>query len=153
MTLPGPLVGSDWLVDHLDDPDVVVADVRWYLDGRSGRAAYDSGHIPGAVFVDVDTDLAVPQPAGTPGGRHPLPPADRFAVAMSRLGIGDATAAVAYDDAAGAVAARLWWMLDATGHEAGVLDGGLAAWPGPLDTEPVSRPPSEFTATEWPEGR
>src|SRR5438067_13888959 len=104
----GPIVAPEWLRQHLGEPGLAVVDVHWYLDGRSGRAAYDSGHIPGAVFVDVDTDLAVPQPAGTPGGRHPLPPADRFAVAMSRLGIGDATAAVAYDDAAGAVAARLW---------------------------------------------
>jgi len=150
VTLPGPLVGVDWLADHVDDPEVVVADVRWYLDGRSGRAAYDAGHVPGAVFVDVDGDLAVPQPAGTPGGRHPLPTAADFAAAMSRLGIGDASSVVAYDDASGAVAARLWWMLTVTGHDAGVLDGGLAAWPGSLSTEPAALTPAEFSPRPWP---
>src|SRR5688500_19541697 len=97
MILPGPLVDASWLSSDLDDPRVVVADVRWYLDGRSGREAYEAGHIPGALFVDVDHDLADAQPPGTPGGRHPLPSPEAFAAAMGALGIGDGDAVVAYE--------------------------------------------------------
>lgn len=144
----GPLVEAEWLAAHLDD--VVVADVRWYLDGRSGRAAYRAGHIPGAVFVDVDGVLAAP--VGSGPGRHPLPAPAHFAAALGRLGIGDRDRVVAYDDAGGSIAARMWWMLTATGHEAAVLDGGLGAWPGPLSTEPVERPPAALTVPPaWPD--
>jgi thiosulfate/3-mercaptopyruvate sulfurtransferase len=142
-----PFVSIDWLREHLDS--VVVADCRWYLDGRSGRAAYDAGHIPGAVFVDLDTALtrhADPAEAG----RHPLAEAEAFAEAMGTLGIGDEDTVVAYDDAGGVIAARLVWMLRVTGHEAVLLDGGLAAWDGELATAPAIRPPTAFTAREWP---
>lgn len=91
----GPLVDAAWLDAHLGQ--VVVADVRWYLDGRSGRAAYASGHIPGAVFVDLDTVLA--DPSSPARGRHPLPAPQRFAAGLGALGIGDADTVVAYDDA------------------------------------------------------
>lgn len=128
-----------------------MADVRWYPDGRSGRAAYEAGHVPGAVYVDVDSDLSGP-PSGT-GGRHPLPPPREFARALSSLGIGDGDTVIGYDDAGGAVAARLVWMLRITGHDSALLDGGLAAWPGALATGPVSRPPASFTAVPWPEER
>lgn len=145
----GPVVEADWLADNLDS--VVVADVRWYLDGRSGRDAYDRGHLPGARFADLDADLsAVASPAG---GRHPLPDPDRFAAAMGRLGIGDGDRVVAYDDAGGVIAARLWWMLDSLGHPAAVLDGGIGAWAGPLETDPAVWEPAEFTARRWPEDR
>ena len=104
------IVTADWLRAHADE--VILADVRWYLDGRSGRQAYRDGHLPGAVFVDVDTDLAAPpSPAG---GRHPLPDPADFAAALSRLGIGDGSVVVAYDDAGGSTAARLalhWGVL------------------------------------------
>jgi thiosulfate/3-mercaptopyruvate sulfurtransferase len=127
---------------------VVVADARWYPDG-SGRAKYEAGHIPGAVFVDVDTDLAAPKTPAT--GRHPLPTPEAFADAMSRLGIGDDDMLVAYDDAGDANAARLWWMLDVTGHRVALLDGGMNAWPGPLETGPSpTRPAASFTAGPWP---
>jgi thiosulfate/3-mercaptopyruvate sulfurtransferase len=148
MTLP-PLVDAAWLSEHLDD--VVVADVRWYLDDRSGRDAYDTGHIPGAVHVDVDTDLAAP-PTRPGQGRHPLPTPDAFAATMASLGIGDGDTVVAYDDADGAMAARLVWMLRVTGHDAALLDGGIGAWEGPLETGAVSRSRSEFTAGSWPSG-
>ncbi len=148
MTPPGPLVSGAWLaIHHLE---VKLCDVRWYLDGRSGRAAYESGHIPGAVFVDLDTDLSAP--AG-PGGRHPLPAPDDFAAALSRLGIGDGDVVVAYDDCAGMVAGRLWWMLDSWGETAAVLDGGLAAWPGPLEQEEPDITPATLTARPWPPER
>lgn len=145
----GPVVEADWLADNLGS--VVVADVRWYLDGRSGRDAYDRGHLPGARFVDLDADLsAAPSPGS---GRHPLPDSDRFAAAMGRLGIGDGDRVVVYDDAGGVIAARLWWMLDSLGHPAAVLDGGIGAWAGPLETAPPVWAPAEFTARRWPEDR
>src|SRR3954470_6483135 len=109
---------------------VVLADVRWYLDGRSGRAAYDAGHLPGAVFVDLDRWLAAH--GGPDAGRHPLPDPEVFAEGMGRLGIADADTVLAYDDAAGVIGARLVWMLRVTGHDAALLDGGLASYDGPL---------------------
>jgi thiosulfate/3-mercaptopyruvate sulfurtransferase len=127
-----PLVDAAWLAAHLDDRDVVVADVRWYLDSRSGRDAYEAGHVPGAVFVDLDAVLAADPVTG--GGRHPLPDPGVFAGALGRLGIGDGVTVVAYDDAGGTVAARLWWMLRAVGQDAAVLDGGIACWRGDLET-------------------
>jgi thiosulfate/3-mercaptopyruvate sulfurtransferase len=145
----GPLVDADWLAAHLDDPGVVVADARWYPDG-SGRAKFEAGHIPGAVFVDVDSDLAAAKTSTT--GRHPLPTPEEFAASMSLLGIGDDDLVVAYDDAGDANAARLWWMLDVTGHRAALLDGGEAAWDGPLERGPApERAAAVFTARPWPE--
>ena len=144
-----PVVDVAWLRAHLDD--VVLADVRWYLDGRSGRAAYDAGHLPSAVFVDLDEHLAS---HGDPGeGRHPLPEAEAFATAMGSLGIGDEDTVIAYDDAGGVIAARLVWMLRATGHPAALLDGGVAAWSAPLESAPVERPAKVFKARKWPAER
>ncbi len=143
----GPLVDAAWLADHLSD--VVVCDVRWYLDGRSGRGAYDAGHIPSAHFVDLDTELS--GPAGGVAGRHPLPEPRAFASVMSRLGIGDGTRVVAYDDTGGSTAARLVWMLRVLGEPAALLDGGIAAWTGPPATEPPSAAtPAGFTTRAWP---
>jgi thiosulfate/3-mercaptopyruvate sulfurtransferase len=121
----GPLVDANWLLTERDE-SVVVADVRWYLDGRSGRDAFLAGHIPGAVHVDLDQVLAADPSTGA--GRHPLPDPGVFAGALGRLGIGEDAFVVAYDDAGGAVAARLWWMLRAIGQRAAVLDGGIDAW-------------------------
>lgn len=124
------------------------ADVRWYLDGRSGREAYEAGHIPGAVFVDLDTMLA-----GAPSveaGRHPLPEPDQFAQAMGSLGIEEDSVVVAYDDAGGTVAARLVWMLRAVGVPAALLDGGIGAWAGPLSTDAPEIVPSSFPSKPWP---
>jgi thiosulfate/3-mercaptopyruvate sulfurtransferase len=144
-----PVVDATWLRDHRDD--VVLADVRWYLDGRSGRDAYERGHLPGAVFVDLDERLAAP--GSVARGRHPLPDPDAFAAGMAELGIGDADTVIAYDDAGGVVAARLVWMLRATGHEAALLDGGLGAGDDPLETTTPQRPPAVFTAAPWPLAR
>jgi len=144
-----PFVDADWLAAHLDA--VVVCDVRWYLDGRSGRAAYQAGHLPGAVFVDLERDLA--SPASDEAGRHPLPSPEAFAAAMAARGIGDDDVVVAYDDDSGAIAARLVWMLRVTGHDAAVLDGGIGAWEGALSTVAAERPAAEFTARPWPHER
>jgi thiosulfate/3-mercaptopyruvate sulfurtransferase len=149
---PGPLVTGDDLVRLLADGDVIVADVRWYLDGRSGRDAYEAGHVPGAVFVDLDTVLAAPAEVGH--GRHPLPDPGVFAGALGRLGIRSDALVVAYDDAGGTIAARLWWMLRAVGQDAAVLDGGLAAWPGPLETGAgAARPTVARAPVPWPRER
>ena len=110
---------------------VVVADVRWYLDGRDAREVFRAGHVPGAVFVDVDVDLAAPHTDAShdvTNGRHPLPSPDDFAAAMNRLGIGDDTWVVAYDDTGGMTAGRLVVMLRMLGRRASLLDGGLNDW-------------------------
>ncbi len=145
------MVEADWLLEHLHDPGLTVVDSRWYLDGRSARDVYDSGHIPGAVFVDLDRDLAS-EPTFT-GGRHPLPHPDEFARTMSLLGIGDNQRVVVYDDVGAAIASRLWWMLDALGLEAAVLNGGIGSWTGDLSTEPIEPVRSWFTTTPWPTDR
>lgn len=151
MELPGPLVSPEWLAARLAEPGVVVADVRWVREG-SAREAFEAGHIAGAVFLDADDDLAA---VGRGSGRHPLPPPEVFARTLSRVGIGDETAVVAYDDASGSIAARLWWMLDATGHAVALLDGGLAAWTGQRDTgpAPVAHAAGVFTPRPWPPER
>ena len=144
-----PVVDQDWW--HARRDSVVLADVRWYLDGRSGRAAYDAGHLPGAVFVDLDRWLAAH--GGPDAGRHPLPDPEVFAEGMGGLGISDADTVLAYDDAGGVIAARLVWMLRATGHAAALLDGGLTAYDGPLEVETPSRPPAVFAPRPWPADR
>jgi thiosulfate/3-mercaptopyruvate sulfurtransferase len=127
----GPIVSAEWLREHLDDPNLRVVDFRWYLLGGKGRKAYEQGHIPGAVFVDLE---AVTGKEG--GGRHPLPAAAQFEEEMQRAGISAATRVVAYDDVGGSVASRLWFLLRWFGHEAqAVLDGGVGAWGKLLTTE------------------
>ncbi|MCH6171501.1 sulfurtransferase [Pseudonocardia alaniniphila] len=130
----------------------VLADVRSYLDGRVGRDAYDAGHLPAAVFVDLGEVLADHTDPSV-AGRHPLPDPEAFARDMSALGIGDDDVVVAYDDAGGVMAARLVWMLRATGHEAALLDGGIQAYDGPLETDPPLRAPATFTARPWPQDK
>jgi thiosulfate/3-mercaptopyruvate sulfurtransferase len=142
-----PFADIDWVESNRGG--VVLADCRWYLDGRSGHEAYEAGHIPGAVFVDLDTALTRDaDPAAA--GRHPLAEPDAFAMAMGALGIGDDDTVIAYDDAGGVIAARLVWMLRVTGHAAALLDGGLQGWDGALQTGTAARPPDTFTAREWP---
>jgi len=144
------LVSGAWLAAHL--ADVRVVDVRWYLDtGRSGRAEYEAGHIPDAVHLDIDTDLS--DPADPRAGRHPLPSPERFATALGRAGIASGTPVVAYDDAGGSVAARLWWLLHVLDEPVAVLDGGLAAWPGELTTLVPTPPPVDRAPIPWPAQR
>jgi thiosulfate/3-mercaptopyruvate sulfurtransferase len=142
-----PIVDAAWLAAR---PGAVLADVR-YADGRPSPEAYAQGHLPEAVFVDLDADLAAPASAAE--GRHPLPTPAAFAAAMRRLGIGDDDVVVAYDEDSGAIAARLVWMLRVTGHPAALLDGGIAAWSGPLEQGVVTRAPATFTPRPWPADR
>lgn len=142
-----PLISAQSLARRIGRPDVRVVDARWVLgQPGAGRRAYDAGHLPGAIFLDLDGDLALAPGPGR-AGRHPLPPPAEFAARLARAGIGSDDLVVAYDDVGGWVAARLWWMLDDLGHRGGaaVLDGGLGAWVaagGALTTD-VPAPPAQ----------
>lgn len=141
------VVTKQWLDAH--HTNVVLADVRWYLDGRSGRTAFETAHAPRAVYVDLDTWLA--GPASPDYGRHPLPDPSVFARGMTAHGISDDSTVVAYDDAGGVIAARLVWMLRATGHEAALLDGGLAEFANTFESGAgASRAPGTFDERPWP---
>lgn len=140
------IVDVEWLKAH---PEAVIADVRWYLDGRSGRAAYDAGHLPGAVFIDLDASLSAPPSVAA--GRHPLPTPEHFASAMVDAGIDGDSLVVAYDDAGGFSAGRLVWMLRSIGVNAALLDGGLQAWDGELSTDGAEEPSQDvsFPIAGW----
>lgn len=160
-----PLAGTDWLADHLQDPDIRVVDIRGYVrktdlgDGRqsaeylAAREEYDESHIPGAVYVDWTTDITDPE--------NPVPaqvaPPERFAALMGSLGIGDDTHVVVYDHAGGQFATRLWWALTYYGHEkVSVLDGGWRKWIAedhPTTAEPPSPEPAVFNPHPRPEWR
>jgi thiosulfate/3-mercaptopyruvate sulfurtransferase len=149
-----PLISAEELRRVLaEEPERLrIVDCRWYL-GRpgDGRAAWAAGHLPGAIHLDLDDDLADPDGFGAPG-RHPLPSPAAFANRLGAAGIGDEHLVVAYDDVGGWVAARLWWMLDVLGHrEVAVLDGGIEAWTaagGTLSTEAPSWPPASLHLAE-----
>ena len=126
MKLSFPLVSTEWLAEHLDAPDVRIADASWYLPqaGRDPKGEYRAAHIPGAAFFDIDeiSDERTSLP-------HMLPPAAKFASQMRRLGLGDGNFVVVYDGAGIYSAPRAWWMLRAMGHEdVAVLDGGFPKW-------------------------
>ena len=130
--------------------EIRFADCRYDLGNPpAARARYLEGHIPGAAFLDLDTelsDLSVPPEVG---GRHPLPSAEQFAAAAGRAGIGPETLVVAYDEGMTGGAARLWWLLRHFGHdEAAVLDGGLGVWLGPLSPGEETIEPAVFTPRE-----
>lgn len=122
------LVAPDTLRERLDDPLWRVVDCRFRLDQPDeGRTLYLTSHVPGAVYADLDRDLAAPPRPDE--GRHPLPDLERFRATLGRWGIGEGVQVVCYDDSGGALAARLWWMLRYLGHESvALLDGGWQAW-------------------------
>ncbi|GAB2706633.1 thiosulfate/3-mercaptopyruvate sulfurtransferase [Microbacterium marinum] len=136
----------------VDDIDVARAsgrtvrllDVRWRLDVPEGRPAYVAGHLPGAVYVDLERELASP---GHPElGRHPLPSLDELRTAVQRWGVNGGDLVVAYDDNDGVAAARAWWLLRRRGVDIRVLDGGLRAWIAaglPLQTGDVAVEPGD----------
>ncbi len=145
-----PFVDADFVRAH---PEAVLVDVRWYLDGSDGRAAFEAGHIAGAVWIDLDRQLAATDRPATEG-RHPLPAPAAFAAAMGALGIGNDTVVIAYDDTGGLTAGRLVVMLRMLGCDAAVLSGGLDAWMGAIETGEGRTPRRvEFTATDWPNER
>jgi thiosulfate/3-mercaptopyruvate sulfurtransferase len=121
------LISVDELAAALAGPHPpVVLDVRWRLDRPDGRPDHAAGHIPGAVYVDLDTELA--EHGAPTEGRHPLPSPERLQAAARRWGLGDGDAAVVYDDLSGMSAARAWWLLRDAGVDVRILDGGLRAW-------------------------
>jgi thiosulfate/3-mercaptopyruvate sulfurtransferase len=149
------LVTPAWLAEHLDDPRVRIVDTRWYLtEPDRGEAAYRVGHIPNAIYLHVDRDLAAPPLDDKTTGRHPLPSPQEFAETMANAGIYAETHVVAYDDAGGANAARVWWLLRYFGHEhASLLDGGLTRWLAegrPLSVEVPSFPRGHFVSRPNP---
>ncbi len=142
------VISTAEVADHLDDPNWVVVDCRFALtDPSVGPAKYRAGHIPGAVYANLDLELASPHIPGKTG-RHPLPPMAEVVATFSRWGIDDAVQVVAYDDQGSLFAGRLWWMLRQLGHPGvAVLDGDLRAWEHegrPLTTEPGQRAPRVF---------
>ncbi len=139
-----PIITVDELIAY--DGPIGIADVRWYLDEPThGHFAYHAGHIPGAVYVNLDVHLS-----DTVGpGRHPLPTRQAFAETMEGIGFGEEQLIVAYDDRGGGIAARLWWMLRDIGHGGvRVLDGGIAAWQAAghaIETDLPARNPATMT--------
>ena len=160
-----PLVQTEWLAEHLHNPDVRVVDIRGYVkkrdlpDGRQeaeylpARDEYDEAHVPGAVYVDWTRDITDPD--------DPVPaqvaPPDRFAALMGLLGVGDDTHVVVYDHSGGQFATRLWWALTYYGHDrVSVLDGGWKKWTAegrPTTTEVPTLAPATFTPRPHPERR
>jgi thiosulfate/3-mercaptopyruvate sulfurtransferase len=122
------LIVAEALQEALTSPETVVIDCRFDLgDPLAGRRAYEHGHVPGAVFLDLDKDLAGPVTEAT--GRHPLPDPDELSRRLGQLGIARSHEVVVYDGSHGGIAARAWWTLRWLGHErVRLLDGGLAAW-------------------------
>lgn len=149
---PDALVSTDWLAERLNDSGIRIVDATWYLptDGRNGRETYDAGHIPGAVFWDIDAiaDPADPLP-------HMVPDAAAFAHHMADLGIGEGTQVVVYDDIGGMTAPRIWWTLRYFGHErVAVLNGGMAKWRAedrPVDTSVRETGDGSFNARVHPD--
>ncbi len=139
-----PIITVDELIAY--DGPIGIADVRWYLDEPThGHFAYHAGHIPGAVYVNLEVHLS-----DTVGpGRHPLPTRQAFAETMEGIGFGEEQLIVAYDDRGGGIAARLWWMLRDIGHGGvRVLDGGIAAWQAAghaIETDLPARNPATMT--------
>lgn len=166
MTFQNPqyLVETDWLHAHLDDADLRILDCTVYLPNYfdasaaekveivSGRRNWEQGHIPGSAFADLVQDLCDPH---NPRFMFPMPPAEQFAAAMSRYGVGEGTRVVLYDDMVNIWAARVWWMLRAFGFEqAAVLNGGWQKWTRegrPISTAPPTYAPARFVARSRPE--
>ncbi|OUL19168.1 sulfurtransferase [Nostoc sp. 106C] len=123
------VVSPSWLLQHLNDPQVVIVDCRFSLaDPHLGRQQYQQSHIQGSYYLDLNQDLS--SPVGEHGGRHPLPNTIDLADKLSKIGVHyQKTLVVAYDDSRFAFAARLWWLLHYLGHKkVAVLDGGFSGW-------------------------
>ncbi|MGG1575906.1 sulfurtransferase [Fictibacillus sp. NRS-1165] len=142
------IVTQEWLESHLSRSELVICDCRFSLsDPEAGRKQYDSGHIQGAIYVDLEKDLSNPVTAH--GGRHPLPSIKEMSLVFGRLGMNENKTVIAYDDQGGSYAARLWWMLKRLGAEkVFILQEGFSAWERkgyPVTSENTVLPPAVFT--------
>jgi thiosulfate/3-mercaptopyruvate sulfurtransferase len=141
------LVSRDQIEAHLADPDWRIIDCRFDLkDTERGRRAFNTAHLPNALYAHLDEDLSGPITSST--GRHPLPDMTAFTQTVRRLAIGGGMQVVVYDDTLGSIAVRLWWMLRFLGHRAAALmDGGFPAWQRenrPLSSQATQIPASRF---------
>ena len=151
------IVSTQWLDEHLGTPELMIADIRW-VNGPAEAAfnLYKAGRIPGAIFLDLDQELS--DRSDLTRGRHPLPDPQKFVQMLARFGIGKGVQIIAYDDTAGSIAARLWWMMQWIGMPVcSVLDGGINKWIAegrPLekgDAVPVPRPAEPVVPVLHPE--
>ncbi|MEA5572256.1 sulfurtransferase [Calothrix sp. UHCC 0171] len=134
MTNDSCVVSAQWLLEHINNPQVVIVDCRFSLaDAQLGKQQYQTSHISGAYYLDLNLDLS--SPITEHGGRHPLPDIEKFSKKLANIGVNSqtsnsqATLVVAYDDSRLAFASRLWWLMRYLGHEqVAVLDGGFAGW-------------------------
>lgn len=132
---------ADWVLEQLGVEGTVIVDARYALnDSEAGARAYEEAHIPGAYYVSLSHDLSGPKRPNGEGGRHPLPEPQALAAVLGRMGIGNDTTVIAYDDQGGAMASRLRWLLQWLGHDGQVylLEGGFAGWQAaghPVSTE------------------
>lgn len=128
--MAGNLVSLEWLRDHLEDDQVKIVDCRFILGNpQAGATAYQQGHLPGAVYFDLEKDMSGVKQGH--GGRHPMPDWDAFIEKLGKAGIDGRMKVVAYDDQGGAMASRFWWLLQFLGHkQVYVLDGGFSHWNG-----------------------
>lgn len=157
--LPSPLKSARWLIDHLQDATLRVLDCRYALsDPLVGRIAYLDGHVPGASYADLETDLSGPVTASGAGGRHPLPDPAALSAWLGSVGIGNDSVVVAYDDPSsgqGFYAARAWWLLRWLGHtQVSVLDGGWPAYRaagGAVDAADPEHAPVTFIPNVQPD--
>jgi len=151
--MAGPLISAPDLAARTD-PKPVMLDCRFSLaDTDAGRRQYIEGHIPGAVYMDLERDLS--GPLSRHGGRHPLPEPESLADTFRKAGINQDTHVVAYDDSRFAFASRAWWLLRYLGHgNVSVLDGGFSAWVAaglPVETEQPQPALGDFMANIQPE--
>lgn len=142
------LISATQLHALQDSPSLLILDCRSDLNDHAwGRQAFEAGHIPGALFADLETELAAPP---SEAGRHPLPDRGHWAQSVAEWGVGDDTQVVVYDHAGGAFAARAWWMFNWLGHASvAVLDGGIGHWQGALESGTGRTPqPAAFTVRD-----
>ncbi|MEV5029237.1 sulfurtransferase [Paenibacillus sp. LPE1-1-1.1] len=143
---------ADWVLEQLGREGTVIVDARYALnDTKAGKRAYAEAHIPGAYYADLSHDLSGPKRPNGEGGRHPLPEPKALAAVFERMGIGQNSTVIAYDDQGGAMASRLRWLLQWLGHDGQVylLEGGFAGWQAagqPVSTE-VPAPAEGVTFT------
>ncbi|WP_438350513.1 sulfurtransferase [Paenibacillus sp. FA6] len=142
------IISKQWLLARLYEPDLIIVDCRFVMgQPQAGRMAYEEEHIPGAVYFDLDIDLA--SKVSDHGGRHPLPDMEEFRRTLERVGINNDTRIVAYDDQGGAMASRFWWLLQYIGHSSTyIMNEGFTNWKGsgyPLSDKQPIRIPQSFT--------